>query len=246
MKRTKRRTAFVTGGTGSLGQALIKILKREGFNVVFQFYHNKELAGQLSKAYDVKAWAIDFTKKLELPNTKFDVIVNNSGINTSDVASHEVKITDWNRTLLINTTAPFRIIQRYLPFMMQQQWGRIINISSIYGLRGVEHNLPYNVSKHALSGLTKTIAKEYAQYGITCNEICPGPINSQMMKRIALRESQSSHISTEDYFADVCREIPAGRMANTEEIAELAAYLASESASYINGASIVVDGGMIA
>ena len=84
-----------------------------------------------------------------------------------------------------------------------------MNISSIYGLRAVEGNCPYTVSKHGLAGLTKTIAREYAAYGITCNEICPGPIDSNMMRTIAKRSSSGS---VEDYFKEVCEEIPARRL----------------------------------
>jgi 3-oxoacyl-[acyl-carrier protein] reductase len=130
--------------------------------------------------------------------------------------------------------------------MVKKGRGRIINISSIYGLRGVEGNFPYTVSKHGLSGFTKTIAKEYGGLGITCNEICPGPIDSEMMRKIAKREAARTGGTIKSYFEEVCDEIPVHRMLKPSELAALAVFLASPEAAYLNGASIPLDGGMIA
>ncbi len=243
---TPARQILITGGTGSVGRALIKAFRENGDCVTFQYTSSVLAAEELCKCYDAKSIRIDFTKKNDLGKVDFDVVVNNIGINISDVLSHEVSLEVWNETLLINITIPFLISQQCLPLMIQKKWGRIINISSIYGLRGVEHNLPYTVSKHGLSGLTKTFAKEYAQYNITCNEICPGPIESEMMKRISERVSSAEGILPNDYLQQICDEIPIGRMAYPNEVAELAVFLASEKASYINGVSIPIDGGLIA
>ena len=130
--------------------------------------------------------------------------------------------------------------------MISKKWGRIINISSIFGLRATTNNLPYNVSKHGLAGLTKSIAKEYATYGITCNGICPGTIESELMERIAQRKEKDFGIAKDEYFRSIRESIPARRFAKPIEIAQLALYLASEYAGYINGTSLVIDGGVIA
>jgi len=130
--------------------------------------------------------------------------------------------------------------------MMSRGWGRVINISSIYGIRAVEQNLPYTVSKHGLAGLTKTIGREYAEFGITCNEICPGPITSRLMERIAERESDGSPDAIQTYLAGVADSIPAKRLATPEDVANLAAFLGSDYAAYINGVSIPLDGALIA
>jgi 3-hydroxybutyrate dehydrogenase len=143
-------------------------------------------------------------------------------------------------------TAPFELVRHCLPSMIKQRWGRIINISSIYALRAAEGNLPYTVAKHGLSGLTKTLAKEYAEFGITANEICPGPIQSEMMDRIARDAASKSGSTSKAYLREVRDEIPARRMAKPEEVAGVALFLATEEAGYINGASIPVDGGLIA
>jgi 3-hydroxybutyrate dehydrogenase len=129
--------------------------------------------------------------------------------------------------------------------MIRRKWGRIINVNSIYGLRGADHNCPYNVSKHALSGLTKSIAKEYAVHQITCNEICPGAITSNLMSRIAEDAAREEGITPEAYLQEVASSYPAKRLVLPAEVADLAVFLASEQASYVNGASIPVDGGLI-
>jgi 3-hydroxybutyrate dehydrogenase len=240
------RNVFITGGSGSVGRALIEAFCRSGDKVTFQYNSNQALAEKLNKEYGAEPLCIDFLQSFSIPAIDFDVLINNAGVNISDAVSHDVTLDDWNLTLLFNVTIPFQLTKLCLPSMMQKQWGRIINISSIYGLRGVEKNLPYTVSKHALSGLTKTIAKEYAIYGITCNEICPGPIDSDMMQRIGNREAQAEGISLDDYFKSICDEIPIGRMAKPREIASLSIYLASDNADYLNGVSIPLDGGLIA
>ena len=131
--------------------------------------------------------------------------------------------------------------------MVNRRWGRVINISSIYGIRGTTNNLPYNSSKHGLSGFTKSIAKEYAAYGITCNEICPGAVESELMERIAARKEKEGRVTSRAEYLQMVREsIPAGRLAKPEEIACLALYLASDHAAFINGASIVIDGALTA
>jgi len=239
------RRVFITGGTGSVGRALVAAFRARKDAVTFQFHGNQRVADEMCSDLGVEPIQLDLSGEFELPRADFDVVVNNAGINISDVSTHEVSLPDWSRTLTLNVTAPFRIIRQCLPTMMQKRWGRIINISSIYGLRAVEGRLPYTVSKHALAGLTKTIAKEYAPHGITCNEICPGPIDSDMLTRIVSKEAADSGTPLAECFREICEGIPAGRLANVQEIASLAVFLASDEAGYLNGASIPIDGGMI-
>ncbi len=246
MASADTRDVLITGGTGSVGKALVETFATHGYRVTFQFHHDEATADALAQKFGAKAVQLDFEGDLVLPRVDFDVVINNAGINISDVPTHEVSLVDWNRTMLVNLTAPFKIVRQCLPWMMEKRWGRIINISSIYGLRAAEGNFPYTVSKHALSGFTKTIAKEYAAYGITCNEICPGPIDSDMMNEIAKRTVAQTGGTIEDYFKEVCEEIPAKRMVEPKEVASLAVFLASGEAEYLTGASIPLDGGMIA
>lgn len=244
--KKKARSVLITGGTGSVGEALVRGFASEGFRVVFQYCHDKSMATKLKKECNAEPLQLDFEQDFVLPKMNHDVVINNAGINISDVPVDKVTVEDWTRTLRINLTVPFLIVRQCLPSMKKQRWGRIINISSIYGLRGVEGNFPYTVSKHGLSGMTKTIAKEYAAVGITCNEICPGPIDSRMMREIAKRTTAQSGGTIKSYLKEVCEEIPANRMLRPSELVSLALFLASSEAAYLNGVSIPLDGGMIA
>ena len=128
--------------------------------------------------------------------------------------------------------------------MKKQKWGRIINISSIYGIKVEEEILPYNVSKHGLIGLTKTIAKEYAKYGITCNAVCPGTMDSSMTEYVS-KFYTKSEIEKKEYYKEMINQIPAKRFAKPKEIAKMVLFVASDEAGYINGSSLVIDGGSI-
>lgn len=236
---------FITGGTGSIGLALIREFVQNDYQVTFQYNRNDHIAAEIQREFGCNGWKIDFSKLQELREGDFDVIINNAAINISSELSHNVSVSDWNRTLLVNVTYPFLIVKKYLPAMLKRGWGRIVNISSIWGLRGVDTNLPYTVSKHALSGLTKTLAKETGEFGVTCNEICPGPVTSELMTKIAVENERCSGQAVEDYFRELSEEIPLRRLADPTEIASLAVYLTSDEAGYINGVSIPLDGGLI-
>ena len=149
-------SVLITGGTGSVGKALVEAFATKGHRVTFQYRRETSIAKRLEKRFRAESIQLDFEEEFLLPKVDFDVVINNAGINISDVVAHEVDITDWNRTLRVNLTAPFLIVRQCLPSMIGKQWGRIINISSIYGLRAVEGNFPYTVSKHGLAGFTKT------------------------------------------------------------------------------------------
>jgi NAD(P)-dependent dehydrogenase (short-subunit alcohol dehydrogenase family) len=238
-------SVLITGGTGSVGSQLVKKFASTGYEVTFIYFKNEILAKELATSFKATPIMVNLVSDFSLPSTEYSIIINNAGVNISNVITHETTIEDWNETIQINLTAAFRIIKTCLPNMIRNNWGRIINISSIYGLRGVDYNVPYNVSKHGLSGLTKSIAKEYGPFNITCNEICPGPIVSEMMTRIGKQESASLGISVEEYFKQISDSIPCKRMACPEDIASLALFLASPDAEYINGVSIPLDGGLL-
>ena len=213
---------------------------------MFQYNSNEKRAKKICSRLNIECWKIDLSAEFTLPIRDFDVVVNNAAINISDAATADVSAEEWDKTLHINLYAPFRIIKECLPGMIKRRWGRIINVSSIYGLRASEGNLAYTVSKHGLNGLSKTVAKEYARHGITCNEICPGPIKSELMHRIAKRETSGTKTSISDFLKSLAEEIPAGRFASPKEVARVALFLASDDAAYINGASLPLDGGDIA
>lgn len=239
------KKVLITGGTGSIGQSLVRRFVTDGYEVTFQFSSKDGEAKKLSVEIGAIPLKLDFRKNVTLEDNEFDVLVNSAGINKTSELSGDVTYADWFETMQVNLTAPFQLIQQCLPHMCSNKWGRIININSIYGLIVVEQNLPYNVSKHGLTALTKTIAREYARFNITSNEICPGPVESELMLSIARREGGSTNEEISRYFSEVKLEIPAGRLALPEDISNLTSFLATKEAGYLNGVSIRMDGGMV-
>jgi len=130
--------------------------------------------------------------------------------------------------------------------MLNRNWGRIISIGSIYSLRGSSNNGSYNISKHALTGMTKSLCSDYASRGITANDICPAAIESDMMRTIAARYESEGKGTSEEYLQAVRAANPTHRLARPQEIASAALFLASEGAAFVNGSAILIDGGQLA
>jgi NAD(P)-dependent dehydrogenase (short-subunit alcohol dehydrogenase family) len=232
--------ALITGGTGSVGSELVKKFCESGnYDITFTYHRNKLHADELSKQYRCKAVQIDAIE------SDYSIVINNVGIVNSLVSCENVDIEAWEETLHTNLTLPFVIIKKVLPHMKRQEWGRIINISSIYGIKAEEDVTPYVVSKHGLMGLTKVVAREYAQFGITCNAICPGTVVSEMSERLADYYT-SNEEEKKEYFNELNDAIPAKRLVRPHEIADFALFIASKEASYINGATLMIDGGYTA
>ena len=228
---------LITGGTGTVGSELInRFAESGGYDVTFTYHSNIEKARQLAAKYSCKAITIE-----DIGND-FDIIINNAGVVNSLVPCEDVTLENWQKTLDVNLTLPFIVIKKNLPYMKQKGWGRIINISSVYGIRAEEDVTPYVASKHGLIGLTKAVAKEYAQYGITCNAICPGTIVSELSERLADYYT-SNDAERKEYFKEISNAIPAKRLVYPKEIVDFVSFIASKEASYINGATLTIDGG---
>jgi 3-hydroxybutyrate dehydrogenase len=231
---------LITGGTGSVGTELVKRFStQDGYDLTFTYYSNRQKADSLAKQFSCKAIKVD-----DIGND-FDIIVNNAGIVNSLVSCENVTLENWEETLKVNLTLPFIIIKKNLAHMKECGWGRIINIASIYGVCAEEDVTPYSASKHGLIGLTKSVAKEYAQYGITCNAICPGTIVSTLSEHLADYYTDNEE-TRKKYFQDLNDAIPAKRLVQPEEVANFTYFIASKEAAYINGATLLIDGGYTA
>lgn len=231
---------LITGGTGSLGRELVrKFAETKECDTVFTYHNNSRRAEEMAKQYCCKAIKVD-----EIGDD-YDIVINNAGIVNSLVPCEEVELKAWEETLYVNLTLPFIVIKKVLPHMKQIGWGRIINISSVYGVKAEEDITPYVASKHGLIGLTKVVAKEYARYGITCNAICPGTITSELCDRLASCYTKND-AEQREYFDELNRAIPAKRLANVNDVAEFVQFIASKEAAYINGATLMIDGGYTA
>jgi 3-hydroxybutyrate dehydrogenase len=228
---------IITGGTGSVGVELVKrFTANKEFEVWFTYHSNVERANFLSKQYHCKAIRVE-----DIDND-YDIVINNAGIVNSLVSCEDVLLENWEETLKVNLTLPFTIIKKNLPHMKEKSWGRIINISSIYGVRAEEDVTPYTASKHGLIGLTKSVAKEYAKFGITCNAICPGTVVSELSERLADYYTSNKE-ERQEYFEELNNAVPAKRLVYPKEIADFTYFIASEEAAYINGATLMIDGG---
>jgi 3-hydroxybutyrate dehydrogenase len=246
MPSLEGKLVFVTGGTGSIGQALIEAFHAAGATVHFQYCSATDVATSLQARLGVIGIPLDFNASFFPPDLPVDILVNNAAVNSSLTITHDVSPALWDMTIAVNLTAPFLLSRAYLPHMATRGWGRIMNISSIYGLRANEGLLPYNASKHGLAGLTRTVAREYGAKGITCNEICPGPVESNMLIRLGSLRAAANGLTYEQYLSEILSETPNRRLATPADVASLALFLSSNEASHINGVSLPLDGGLVA
>jgi 3-hydroxybutyrate dehydrogenase len=237
---------LVTGGTGTLGQAMVAAFAKAGHDVFFQYRTSDDEAAQLASRWSATAPHIDFSRHFAPPAVDVDVLVNNAATNDSDEETHAVDASVWDDMIRVNLTVPFLLIRTVLPRMVRQGWGRIVNIGSIHSIRAATHRAPYVASKHGLSGLTKTVAREYAEYGVTCNEICPSAVESRMVERLASDRARRQGRPVEELLDAYRAQSPAKRMATAEEVASVVLYLTTSEAAFVNGASIPVDGALLA
>lgn len=162
------------------------------------------------------------------------VLVNNAGVNR-DGLTVKYPRADFDRILEVNVTGSFLCSRAALSGMMRARWGRIVMVSSVLGLRGNAGQAAYSASKTALLGLTRSLAREYGSRGITVNAVCPGYIETDMTSSLPEKARER-----------LMNEIPIGRLGSLEEVAAAIGFLVSESASYVNGAVLAIDGGMTA
>ncbi len=238
------KVAIVTGGAQGIGRAICQRLAKDGVRVVV-FDIMEKLSNkitELEKDKDIFGIKVDVSSLDEVKQAvqevidKFghiDILVNNAGI-TCDRLILRMKEEDWDVVIKVNLKGAFNCIKIVSPFMMRRKWGRIINISSVIGLRGNEGQANYAASKAGLIGLTKSAARELSRRGITVNAVAPGFIQTKMTENLIKEGKADSLIS----------QIPLGRIGRPEEVASLVAYLASEEASYITGEVIRIDGGL--
>lgn len=242
----EERRALVTGATGSIGQAVVNALTDRGFEVWFQYHAHEEAAKRLEAETGAMGFSLDLSAPFDLPRTDFHVLVNSAAILLTKTLTHDVPDEELVTTIAINLLAPFRLCQKCLPFMLEQGYGRIVNVGSIYAERGCSENSSYNVSKHGLLGLTRSLAHEYASHGISVNQVDPSAVESEMMNRIAASNVKRGKVeSTDEYLDAVRKSIPAGRMADPRDVAASVVYLIEQS-GFVTGAALPIDGGAIA
>ncbi|MCU7825165.1 3-hydroxybutyrate dehydrogenase [Kitasatospora sp. DSM 101779] len=241
------RTALVTGAASGIGRACAEAFAAAGARVYVvdvAAAPAEELAGRIG-GVAVVADLSDPQAVEALPDDA-DIVVNNAGL--QHVAPlHEFPTERFALIQRVMVEAPFRIIRRTLPHMYGNEWGRIVNISSVHGLRASAFKSAYVTAKHGLEGLSKTAALEGAPYGVTSNCINPGYVRTALVERQVAAQALAHGIREDEVVEQIMLDRTAvKRLIEPDEVAQLALWLCSPSASYITGASLPVDGGWTA
>ncbi len=235
------KIAIVTGGTRGIGESISKKLKSAKFKVIANYASNDNAAKKFSEEnnIDVLKWDVsnfDECKKsvteIYEKHNNIDILINNAGI-TRDAPLHKMSLENWEKVIGVNLNSIFNMTSLVINKMRENGFGRIIHISSVNGQKGQFGQTNYAATKSALIGFSKSLALESAIKGITSNVICPGYINTEMVSAIR-----------EDILKTIIDTIPNKRLGESDEIAEMVEYLVSDKASYINGSTISINGGL--
>lgn len=240
-----KKVALVTGASRGIGRAIAVEMAREGADVAVNFTYSEEKANEVARSIQalgrralvVKA---DVSRPEEVGSMRkrvlrefggVEILVNNAGVH-HHLKSWDIDNAEWRRVLGVNLDGTFLCSKAFSPEMRRKKWGRIINISSIVGFIGTDHEAHYGASKAAVVGLTRSLALELAGYNITVNAIAPGWIETDMTAGASDEEKKKA-----------LELIPLGRMGQPADVAHAAVFLASDRASFITGQTIHVNGG---
>ena len=243
-----KKVALVTGGVGGIGTAICKRLAADGLLAIANYaipgsedkWKSAMAAAGLNGASTALAFGdvTDFeamgemVKKIEAEHGPVAVLVNCAGI-TRDSTFRKMTPEQWRSVLSTNLDSVFNVTRHVIDGMMERGWGRVINISSVNAVRGQFGQTNYAAAKAGILGFTKSLAQEVVRKGVTVNAVSPGYVQTDMV--MAIRE---------DVRAKIVAEIPAGRLARPEEVADAVAFLASDHAAYITGTNLSVNGGL--
>ena len=235
------KIAIVTGGTRGIGASISKKLKSSNFKVIANYTSNDDAAESFSKENNIEVIKWDVSNydqcqksvnKIYEDNKHIDILVNNAGI-TRDAPLHKMSKDNWQKVIDVNLNSIFNMTSLVINQMRENNFGRIIHISSVNGQKGQFGQTNYAATKSALIGFSKSLALESASKGITSNVICPGYINTEMVAAIR-----------EDILKSIIETIPNKRLGEADEVAEMVDFLVSDKASYINGSTFSINGGL--
>lgn len=252
MKRLQDKVAIITGGTGGIGKATAKRFLEEGAKVTIVDLSQVELdkakaeLGGLGELLAVQADVTredqteDYVNKTIEAFGTIDIFFNNAGIEGKIQPLVDVSLEDFEKVQAVNVRGVFLGLKHVLPTMIAKGSGSVINMSSTGGLDGSPNLSPYITSKHAVTGISKTAALEVAQHNVRVNSVHPCPVNTRMMRSI---ESGFRPEAAEDAQKNFARHIPLRRYAESDEIANLVLFLASDESHFITGVQYRIDGG---
>jgi 3-oxoacyl-[acyl-carrier protein] reductase len=240
------RVALVTGASQGIGRACALKLATEGATLAVAARNQdklNELVNEITTAGGkAAAFALDVTDEEQIKSAikaaiaelgKIDILVNNAGI-TRDQLLLRMKRADWDAVLQTNLTSAYLCTQQVTSSMLKQRWGRIINITSVFGQMGQAGQANYAASKAGLIGLTMAVARELGSRSITCNAVAPGFIETAMTEALGA-----------DFKESAAKQIPLGRVGSPADVASAVAFLASDEASYVTGHVLNVNGGLL-
>tara|TARA_B100000575_G_scaffold289374_1_gene291043 strand:+ start:581 stop:1330 length:750 start_codon:yes stop_codon:yes gene_type:complete len=240
-----KKIAFVTGGGDGIGRATSVALSACGAKVIVTDINEKmgkQTVDQIkSMGNEASFFKMDVSVENEVKsiteivieeNKKIDLAINNAGVGGDFKPIHKTDLYDWNSTLNINLNGVFLCMKYQIKYMLRNRFGRIVNVSSMAGLKGVGGGASYSASKHGVIGLTKSAAIEYGDHNIRVNSVCPGFIDTKLIQKVP------------DKVIEFNTKInPMKRIGKTKEVADSILWLLSEKSSFVNGHSISIDGG---
>ncbi len=233
------RTALVTGGTRGIGLGISSALKAAGYQVAANYGGNDAAAQAFEAETGIKCFKFDVSdfdavgaglQSIDADLGPIDIVVNNAGI-TWDGPFHKMSLEQWQKVIAVDLDSAFNVTRQVWEGMRTRGFGRVINISSINGQKGQFGQVNYSAAKAGLIGFTKALAQEGAKKGITVNAVCPGYIDTEMVRAVP-----------ENVLESIISTIPIGRLGKAEEIASMCVYLASDDAAFITGATMTVNG----
>ncbi len=242
----KDRTAFVTGGTGAVGSAIVRCLASHGAQVGFSFYQEEQKARQLERdlgqrdrrakgyAMDVldQAAAMQVAEEVTQELGPVDILVNNAGV-TQVMPFALIEEEDWDRVMDVNVKGMFLVTKAFVRGMVRRKRGAVINLGSLAGMRVLEVPVHYATAKSAVVGFTLSLARELAHYNVRVNAVVPGLLTEGVSANVPDKQRD-----------DYLQHCTVGRAGSPAEVAELVAFLASDRAGYINAQAIHIDGGI--
>ena len=235
------KVALVTGGTRGIGASISQLLKNNGHKVIANYNSNDQAALEFKEKNRIDVMKCDVSnydsckemvKKIKSEHGNIEILINNAGI-TKDAPLHKMQKEAWEQVINVNLNSIFNLTSNVINEMRNNGFGRIIHISSVNGQKGQFGQTNYAATKSAIFGFSKSLALEVANKGITSNVVAPGYINTEMVAAIR-----------EDILKTIVDSVPAKRLGESKEIAEMILFLISDKGNYINGATFSINGGL--